>query len=67
MVNNLRTTRESRGITQLDLAQRAAVTRQTIISLETGRYNPSLLLALRLARIFDCRVEDLFRLEERDE
>ncbi len=67
MVNNLRATRESRGITQLDLAQRAAVTRQTIISLETGRYNPSLLLALRLARIFDCRVEDLFRLEERDE
>tara|TARA_B100000614_G_C14513805_1_gene479651 strand:- start:1088 stop:1291 length:204 start_codon:yes stop_codon:yes gene_type:complete len=67
VVNNLRATRESRGITQLDLAQRAAVTRQTIISLETGRYNPSLLLALRLARIFDCRVEDLFRLEERDE
>ncbi|WP_020614527.1 helix-turn-helix transcriptional regulator [Sediminispirochaeta bajacaliforniensis] len=64
MVNNLRLWREQLGLTQLELAKTVAVTRQTIISLERGKYLPSLVLALRLARIFGCQVEDLFRLEE---
>jgi putative transcriptional regulator len=47
-------------MTQQDLADRAKVTRQTIIALEAGRYVPSLLLAFRIARVFDVTVDDLF-------
>lgn len=52
------------GMTQQELAQRAGVSRQTIISMEKGRYNPSVALALRLAAIFSVTVEALFELEE---
>jgi putative transcriptional regulator len=51
-------------MTQEDLAQRVGVTRQTIIALEADRYVPSLLLAVRLARVFGVRVEELFALDE---
>ena len=51
-------------MTQEDLAQRVGVSRQTIIAIESGRYTPSLGLALRLAKLFKCRVEDLFTLKE---
>lgn len=47
-------------MTQEELAKRVGVTRQTIIALEAGRYVPSLLLAVRLARVFDVAVEELF-------
>ena len=60
--NQLRTTREARGLTQADLAQVLGVSRQTIISLEQGRYSPSLELALRLARRFALPLEALFQL-----
>jgi putative transcriptional regulator len=60
----LRERRQAVGWTQEQLAERVGVSRQTIISIETGRYMPSLPLALRLARAFRCRVEDLFTLEE---
>ena len=53
---------EAGQMTQQDLAERVGVTRQTIISIEKGRYRPSVDLALRLARVFDARVEDLFEL-----
>lgn len=52
------------GMTQQELAERAGVTRQTIHSIEKGRYNPSVALALRLAQIFAVPVERLFELEE---
>jgi putative transcriptional regulator len=51
-------------MTQEDLAKRVGVTRQTIIALEAGRYVPSLLLAVKLARAFGVGVEELFVLEE---
>lgn len=49
-------------MTQEDLARALGVTRQTVIAIESGRYAPSLPLALRLARVFGVRVEDLFEL-----
>lgn len=52
------------GMTQQELAELAGVTRQTIHSIEKGRYNPSVVLALRLSRIFGVTVEDIFGLEE---
>ncbi len=51
-------------MTQQELAEKALVTRQTIIAIEGGRYNPSLALAFRIARVFDCRVEEVFHYEE---
>jgi putative transcriptional regulator len=63
MINNVRRYRESvAGMTQQDLAVLVGVTRQSIISIEQGRYRPSVELALRLARIFNVSVEDLFEL-----
>ncbi|MBN2510123.1 MAG: helix-turn-helix transcriptional regulator [Spirochaetales bacterium] len=60
MENLLKLKREVRNMTQEDLARSAGVTRQTIISLENGRYNPSLELAFKLAGIFRCTIEDIF-------
>lgn len=66
LINHVRRYRESvTGLTQHDLAVRVGVTRQSIISIELGRYRPSVELALRLARAFDVRVEDLFELGEK--
>ncbi len=55
---------ENDGMTQQELAERVGVTRQTIISIERGRYKPSIELALRLARVFGVSVEALFELED---
>ncbi|MGH8442198.1 MAG: helix-turn-helix transcriptional regulator [Nevskiaceae bacterium] len=63
MNNNIRDRRAERGWTQQDLAERLGVSRQTVIAVETGKYDPSLPLAMRIARQFRCRVEDLFFLE----
>jgi putative transcriptional regulator len=54
------------GLTQQELADRVGVTRQTIISIEKGKYSPTVGLALRLARAFGVTVEELFELEEGD-
>ena len=62
--NELKRHRQDRKMTQQDLAELAGVSRQSIISIERGRYVPSLPLALRLASVFDCPVENIFRLEE---
>ena len=51
-------------MTQEDLAERLKVSRQTIGSLENGRYNPSILLAIRIARLFSTSVEEIFIYEE---
>lgn len=60
--NNLRKFREKHALTQEMLARKVGVTRQTVISIERERYTPSLELSLKLAKLFDCRVEDLFGL-----
>jgi len=52
------------GLTQVELARRAGVRRETIVFLEKGKYNPSLQLAWNIARIFDLPIEDVFLLEE---
>ena len=52
------------GMTQQELADRTGVTRQTIVAVEKGHYNPSVALAIRLARVFGVPVEELFELEE---
>ena len=57
-VRELRT--ETGGMTQQDLADEVGVTRQTIVALEGGAYTPSLALALRIARVFEKSVEDIF-------
>jgi putative transcriptional regulator len=67
MNNRLEDLRNQKGWTQQELADRVAVSRQTIISLENGRYNPSILLAFRLARLFEMPIEDLFLYSEEDE
>ncbi len=60
MNNQLRALRERQGWSQGELAQRLEVSRQTINALETGKYDPSLPLAFRIARLFACRIEDVF-------
>ena len=60
MTNRIEALRRERGIRQEDLAQALGVSRQTIISLEKVKYNPSLALALRLARYFAMPVEAIF-------
>lgn len=64
MNNRLRELRGSYGLTQEQLADRLGVSRQTIISIENGRYNPSLVLAYKLARVFSCGIEELFDFSE---
>jgi putative transcriptional regulator len=58
--NLLKDRREKQGLTQEKLAEKVHVSRQTIISIEVGRYVPSLELALKFAHVFLCQVEDLF-------
>lgn len=64
MTNRIAQLRKERRISQAELAEALDVTRQTIISLESGRYNASLLLAHKLARYFDLAIEDIFLFEE---
>ena len=64
MKNRLEELRKQRGIKQEDLAEALEVSRQTIGSLENGRYNPSILLAFKIARYFEMRIEDIFIYEE---
>lgn len=61
IINRVRDHRERLGLTQQELARTAGVSRQSIISIERGRYVPSLPLALRLAEIFECTTEELFQ------
>ncbi len=67
MKNCLEALRTQRGIRQEELAAALKVSRQTISSLENGRYNPSIQLSFKLARYFDLRVEDIFIYEEEEE
>lgn len=58
--NKLKELREKKKITQEDLASKVLVSRQTIISIESGKYVPSLELALKFGKLFKCKVEDIF-------
>ena len=64
MKNRLEALRKGRGIKQEELAAALEVSRQTIGSLENGRYNPSILLAFKIARYFDVSIEEVFIYEE---
>ena len=63
MGNRLKELREKFDLTQEELAGKVSVSRQTIISLEKGRYSPSLILAYKLARVFDLTIEEVFIFE----
>ena len=67
MKNQLEQLRKEWGIRQEELADAMNVSRQTISSLENGRYNPSIQLAFKLARYFRLRIEDIFTYEEDDD
>ncbi|MBR3779190.1 MAG: helix-turn-helix transcriptional regulator [Clostridia bacterium] len=64
MKNRMEEIRKDKGIRQEDFARALGVSRQTISSLETGRYNPSIQLAYKIARYFDLTIEEVFLFEE---
>lgn len=66
MKNNLRVQRAIKNITQAELADMIQVSRQTINTIESGKYVPSTVLALKMAKVFGVTVEQLFELEEED-
>ena len=66
MNNTLKVERAKKNITQAELAEKLNVSRLTIHSIETGKFNPSVQLALKMAAFFKLRVENLFLLEEKD-
>ena len=64
MKNRIESIRKERGIRQEEFAKALGVSRQTISSLENGRYNPSIQLAFKIARYFEMTIEDIFIYEE---
>ena len=64
MKNRIESIRKERGILQTDLAKAMGVSRQTISSLENGRYDPSILLAYKIARFFGMSIEEVFIFDE---
>ena len=64
MKNNLRVERARVRMTQQELADKTGVTRQTIVAIEQGKFNPSTVLALKMARVFGVTIEALFELED---
>lgn len=67
MKNRLEDIRKAHGLNQEELAHALKVSRQTISSLEKGRYNPSIILAFKIARYFHMAIEDIFIYEEEEE
>ena len=66
MKNRIEDIRKERGILQEEFARSMGVSRQTISSLENGRYNPSILLAHKIAKYFGMRIEDVFIFDEEE-
>ncbi|MBE6311228.1 MAG: helix-turn-helix transcriptional regulator [Bacteroidaceae bacterium] len=66
MTNNIRVERAIKRITQQQLAELVQVSRQTINAIEQGKYVPSTVLALKIASVFEKRLDDIFQLEESD-
>lgn len=67
MKNRIEEIRKARGIRQEELAQQLGVSRQTISSLETGRYNPSIFLAYKVAKLFGMTMEEVFVFEDAEQ
>lgn len=63
MENRIKELREKRNMTQVDLAKLLETSRQTIISLEKGKYNPSIMLAYKIAKVFNKKIEEVFIFE----
>lgn len=67
LINNMRVHRFHNGeMTQAALAESVGVSRQTIIAIEKGKFNPSVFLAMKIAAQFRCRIEDIFKLVKED-
>ena len=66
MKNSIRVERALKRMTQAQLAELIGVSRQTIVAIESEKYVPSTVLSLKIARVFDKRVDDIFELEESD-
>jgi len=66
MTNSIKVERAKNNFTQADLAEKIKVSRQTINSIEVGKYVPSTILALKIAQVFNTTVNDIFSLEEKD-
>ena len=66
MKNSIRVERAIKRMTQAQLAELIGVSRQTIVAIESEKYVPSTVLSLKIARVFDKRVDDMFELEESD-
>jgi len=66
MKNRIKEFRENSNLTQIDLGKMLEVSRQTVISLENGKYNPSLPLAYKIAKFFNKTIEDVFIFEEEE-
>ncbi|MDO4429266.1 MAG: helix-turn-helix transcriptional regulator [Atopobiaceae bacterium] len=64
MRNRIKTLRKDAGLRQEDLANELGVSRQTIIAIENDKYNPTLELAMKIARLFELHVEDVFFLDD---
>lgn len=67
MKNRIKVLRTKYGLTQEQLSKKVCVSRQSIIAIETGKYNPSLELAFNIARQFHCSIEDVFYFEDEEE
>ena len=66
MKNLIKVERARHNMSQQDLADRLGITRQSVHAIEAGKFVPSTVLALKMARLFDLKVEDIFMLEEKD-
>ena len=66
MKNSLKVERAKKDITQAQLAEKVKVSRQTINAIESGDYNLSTILALKIAKVFEVNVDDIFNLEDKD-
>lgn len=66
MKNLIKLQRVKSDITQAELAEKVSVSRQTIIAIESGKYVPSTVLSLKIAKILNCRPDEIFLLEESD-
>lgn len=67
MENRIRELRKTKQMTQEQLSQLVGVSRQSIVAIETGKYNPSLKLAFKIAKQFECSIEDVFHFKEGDD
>lgn len=66
MKNSIKVERARQNLTQAELAEKVKVARQTIIAIEAGRFVPSTVLAFKIAGVLNCRIDEIFALEEQD-